>query len=190
MLKTARDEFEQIWAFSKARDLTKELFGNTVIAFPRGRRLLPGKQYPDVDRIKELMQEIFDASGVIVVPAGNGAKDPERTMVDGVPALWARSDFPLIVVGAVDNDGNRAPFSQGGNKVSIHAPKVRLSCPHDDERQFSGTSYVAPMVSLQLRRIFTGVEINICVRLLDSWPTISHCLNPRSSQMRVQPITS
>lgn len=65
MLKTTLSDFDTICAFSRARDLARGLRGYNVIVFPRGRKIRPTAQNPDVDRIKELFQEIFNASGTI-----------------------------------------------------------------------------------------------------------------------------
>lgn len=83
----------------------------------------------------------------MIVPAGNFAEKSGRSTVDRVQARWASLDFPLVMAGAVDNQGSPASFSQGGSKIISYAPGVNVSCPHDDVKKFSGTSYAAPMVS-------------------------------------------
>ena len=153
MLKSSPSVFETLWAFSKARDITKNPGMASVVVFTGAT--------PDTDesltlwiRVKEIIKEIFEAGSIVVVTAGNYAEAPGRSNVDTIPASWASSEFPLIVVGAVDNLGNRASFSQtGSNLVTMHAPGVGVSCPHSEQHEFSGTSFAAPMVSLSLTTI-------------------------------------
>ena len=151
MLKASLSENDMNWAFSRARDLSISLLSSVVVIVPKGRKLSPGRIPPDVNRIQEIIQEIFDSGGVVVTAAGNAGATAGRSQVDMVPADWNSPNFPIIVVGAVDNEGNVAPFSQGGPKVTIHAPGVGVSCPQSDERQYSGTSYAAPMVCCKTR---------------------------------------
>lgn len=137
---------DNIWAFSTARDLSMDNRTETVVVYARAGK--PQGNDPFWPRIKELMQEIFDAGGIVVTAAGNAAETSGREQVDQLPPMWASPDFPLIVVGAVDNVGYHAPFSQRGKAVIIYAPGVGISCPHSSpSTSYYGTSFAAPMVS-------------------------------------------
>ena len=118
-------------------------------------------------RIRHMMQELIALDAVIIVPAGNYAKDPnswrrkpvrQRPDIDTVPAIWAGPSLPLIVVGAVDSSRRPGRFSQGPTGVSVYAPGVKVECakPVPTEglkltSQATGTSYAAAMVSYQSR---------------------------------------
>ena len=148
MLKSSGTIFDTLWAFSFARDLSREGPSRTVIVFTSASSSAPpGEVSYCLARIKQMIQEIFDGDGTVVVPAGNYGRRPGRFNVDTIPAIWSSASFPLIVVGAVDNLGVPAAFSQGGSLVSAHTPGVNLACPYDTQFFFSGTSFATPMVS-------------------------------------------
>lgn len=48
--------------------------------------------------------------------------------VDSYPPLMAASGAPIINVGAVDNTGKNASFSQGGPLVHVMAPGEQVQC--------------------------------------------------------------
>ncbi|KAL6718502.1 hypothetical protein ACLMJK_004594 [Lecanora helva] len=77
---------------------------------------------------KVYMNKLLDIGATIVVPSGNYA-DKGRPNVDSIPAIWEDAqNFPIVVVGSVDNAGAVAPFSQGPNHVTIWAPGVGIRC--------------------------------------------------------------
>ena len=98
---------------------------------------------------KSDIQNLLNNDVIVVCAAGNSAqsRDDEgnlRKDVDTAPAVYSGSDFPLIVIGAVDNAGNRAAFSQGGPRVKTHAPGVKVECANSlgtSPRTDSGTSF-------------------------------------------------
>ena len=100
-------------------------------------------------RMKSRMSDIFNLGGTIVVPSGNH-RSPIRPDVDAFPALWESPDFPLIVVGAVDNTGTRTVFSQGPSHVTVYAPGSRVRCAkkHGYRIPYGGTSFSNGMVRL------------------------------------------
>ena len=104
--------------------------------------------WPD---IKRRMTDIFALGAAIIVPSGNHALDRGRSRnVDEIPALWANADpsFPLIVAGAVNNEGVTWPYSQGGNHVTIWAPGDQVQCAdRAGFRRANGTSFATGMVS-------------------------------------------
>ena len=86
--------------------------------------IVPAEHAP----VKYVMGKLLALGATIVVPSGNYA-DKGRPNVDGIPAIWEDAqDFPIIVVGSVDNTGVIAPFSQGPNLVTIWAPGVAVQC--------------------------------------------------------------
>lgn len=104
--------------------------------------------WPDV---KRSMEKIFTQNAAIVVSAGNEGRKLGRKDVDKLPALWADVDpgFPLIVAGAVDNEGFESPFSQGPTHVTVWAPGTNVECAgRGGFRKASGTSFSTGMVSV------------------------------------------
>lgn len=106
--------------------------------------------------VKAAMQALMDMGGVIVAASGNYADKPGRGHeIDTYPALFAADDFPLIVVGACDAEGNEAPFSQGGSKLTTCALGVSATCfgidtdadPNTPATDVDGTSMTTPMVA-------------------------------------------
>ncbi|KAL8919242.1 MAG: hypothetical protein Q9208_006903 [Pyrenodesmia sp. 3 TL-2023] len=143
---TARD---MIWAFNQIAE--------DIAAKGRQRRSIVVLAAVWVDnyvnrafkRIRPAIQDLFDLQAVVVVPAGNFRKFMIREDVDTLPALWESDAFPLIVVGAVDNEGDIADFSQGGRHVTAWAPGVEISCSGSDlvTTTFgTGTSFSTGMV--------------------------------------------
>ena len=153
ILKATLNVADLTWAFLKARDdiRWRNREKKSVILFTGGalEPFYPGQDLQQPwTRLKQLMQDLIDADVVIVVSSGNQAQRNPR--VDLIPAVWATRDYPLVVVGSVDNDGKSAWFSQGPNQVTAYAPGNTVQCALDTEyrSQFRyGTSYSAAMVS-------------------------------------------
>lgn len=141
---------EILWAFSVIRtDIRDSLtLQPAVIAYPWTSYHADPVPWLTV---KNYIQEIFDLGGTIILPSGNDAQTPgTQADVDTLPAGWENPTFPLIVVGAVDNTGNPAPFSQGPSHVTVWAPGVDVQCAKRyGFRIGSGTSQSAGMVCLR-----------------------------------------
>lgn len=108
-------------------------------------------------RIKPLMQMLFDEDVTIVVPAGNFGIEPGRGRVDTLPAVWESDAFPLVVAGAVDNRGAKGGFSQGPDRVTVHAPGVEVRCAKVGQGAkgvSTGTSVASGMVSPILLKMY------------------------------------
>ena len=150
------------WAFDKIwEDITdKGRQGRSVVVLPAAWTNTPDRTQDSL-KIERTMRDLFDINTVIVVPSGNYAKGTSRQDVDTFPSLWEDENFPLIVVGAVDQDGNYATFSQRGRHVTTWAPGVSISCSGDHSPGTSygtGTSFSAPMVSHVPPRINEGAR--------------------------------
>ena len=100
------------------------------------------------------MQNLINLGAVVVVPSGNYA---QRTFfADTVPAVFASASkipgqqpLPLIAVGAVDNKGAEAPWSQNALTNMVWAPGVKVVCTKKSRILYStgtGTSFSAAMV--------------------------------------------
>ena len=102
------------------------------------------------DEQKRQIQTLMDNGVIVVVAAGNKADKEDsdgnlRPNIDMTPAIWEGPDYPLIVIGATDNTGEQADFSQGGEHLTISAPGVDIRCHHKSQ-QF--TPYVDSGTSL------------------------------------------
>ncbi|ENH63599.1 Subtilisin-like protease 2 [Fusarium oxysporum f. sp. cubense race 1] len=87
---------------------------------------------------------------VVVSSSGNFGTQFE---VSTYPSLFANRT-PIIVTGAVDNNGRLAPFSQGGPLVTTTAPGVAVKCAamsgasaYQAGKESTGTSFSTPAVA-------------------------------------------
>ena len=150
MVKSSQRLRDIFWAFSFTRDsfMDGDFKNRSVILFTASARQTRENLSYWI-RIKSIMQDMLDAGAVIVVPSGNYAQISNRSQsIDTIPAAWATPDFPLIVVGAVNDLRHRAPFSQGPQKVTVYAPGKDVECAGSPNslKKASGTSYAAAMV--------------------------------------------
>ena len=130
-------------------------------------------------RLYTYMQTMIELGAVIVVPSGNMANKPgHTTAIDTLPALYA-AELPIVVVGAVSNTGDIAPFSQGPAGVSVWAPGVDVECVAKGQDFDSGTSYSTGMVSFMLPCSEIGM---ILMRFVGRWVG---CLFPGNGQPSV-----
>ena len=175
MIKISPTVADIYWGFDKAyQEITRYehrvpcvvLWAYTSIGAHPDQSRLPW------NKIKPVMQQLFDADVPIVIPAGNYRTSWSRSKVDTLPALWEGPTFPLIVAGSVDDYGNEAYFSQGPNHVTVWAPGVEVHCAKKGQGSkgiSTGTSMSTGTVrwmSLSLK------ELNADdLRLLDLWPT-------------------
>ena len=159
MLKSSQRLRDILWAFSRARDSVRSagIGGRAVILFTAAATFT-NERYIFWIRIKEIMQELFEAGAIIVVPAGNYAQTKKRYKeIDTIPARWSSPGFPLIVAGAVNDLRHRAPFSQGPEQVTVYAPGVNVICANDIKA--SGTSYAAAMVGKESISYLTDTNL-------------------------------
>ncbi|POS75009.1 hypothetical protein DHEL01_v206590 [Diaporthe helianthi] len=103
--------------------------------------------------VKEMIRED------VVFIAASGNDDREEVAdgtasaadIDSYPSLMAGSGVPVINVGAVDNTGKNASFSQGGPLVHVMAPGVQVQCAANsffsNTQRLDGTSFAAPAVA-------------------------------------------
>ena len=142
---------ETFWAFEMIlRELTKDpLRKAAVVVYPFTSEITPMSATTQ-QIISEMMNRTMGLGCSIVVPSGNNGRNESRRRVDTFPAILESPEFPLIVVGAVNNNGQVAAFSQGPNQVTVWAPGVDVVCSKKNGvRRDSGTSYAVGMVSLQ-----------------------------------------
>ena len=102
-------------------------------------------------RVRTLMLEAIARNAVFVVSSGNYRNGAEHRFVRGYPAYFAHPQFgsvPLTLVGAVDNVGIEAPFSQQSSFISTWAPGLNVRCANSrGTAVWSGTSFSAAMVA-------------------------------------------
>ncbi|KAF2821397.1 subtilisin-like protein [Ophiobolus disseminans] len=91
-------------------------------AFVRHDDMIP----EGLDRIKQLIGDIMNEDVPFIVAAGNSAQT--TTNIDTHPQLFEGPNFPIINVGAVDNDGKEAVFSQKGPHLNVHAFGDGVTC--------------------------------------------------------------
>jgi subtilisin family serine protease len=95
---------------------------------------------PDSDIFRELYKEAYNEGILVVAAAGN----------DGSTAHDYPASFPHVMsVGAVDQRGKRAEFSNYNDQIEIMAPGVNVmsTAPNDEYRTLSGTSMATPYVA-------------------------------------------
>ncbi|KAF4341971.1 serine ase 2 [Fusarium beomiforme] len=103
------------------------------------------------DVLETLLKNLEALDVVVVSSAGNfGAIVDE---VNTYPSLFA-DRLPIIVTGAVDNNGRLADFSQGGPLVATTAPGVAVKCAamsgtsaYQAGQESTGTSFSTPAVA-------------------------------------------
>ena len=102
-------------------------------------------------RVRTLMLEATARNAVFVVSSGNYRKGEEHRFVRGYPAYFAHpqtGSVPLTLVGAVDNVGIEAPFSQQSSYISAWAPGMNARCASRlGTAVWNGTSISAAMVA-------------------------------------------
>ena len=82
-------------------------------------------------RVRTLMLQAISRNAIFVVASGNDRNGLEHKFVDGYPAYFAYPQFgsvPLTLVGAVDNAGLEAPFSQQSAYITAWAPGLNTEC--------------------------------------------------------------
>ncbi|KAL0934046.1 subtilisin-like protease [Colletotrichum truncatum] len=106
--------------------------------------------------MREYINEMIAEDIIVIAAAGNDnrpeiAKGAPAADVNSWPGLMAEDGVPVINVGAVDNTGKNASFSQGGPLVHVMAPGVQLQCAANSffsgTRKNDGTSFAAPAVA-------------------------------------------
>lgn len=69
--------------------------------------------------LKKLVSTMMNIDVPVVIAAGNEA--PRRPVIDSLPGIWAAPDFPILVIGSTNKEGQVARDSQGGEQVFLHA---------------------------------------------------------------------
>ncbi|KAI7785072.1 hypothetical protein LA080_008107 [Diaporthe eres] len=103
------------------------------------------------------VNEMIKEDIVFVTASGNDDREEvadgkaSALDVDSYPPLMAASGTPIINVGAVDNTGKNASFSQGGPLVHVMAPGQQVQCAANSffssTQKQDGTSFAAPAVA-------------------------------------------
>lgn len=103
----------------------------------------PNSIHPVVQRQRKLVKDLMNMGVLVVASAGNYAEESGRKEVDTIPSVFASHDFPLIVVGNVNYEGEIDSTSQRGEKVVIYAFGEDVTCQDKDGHPWSdnGTSF-------------------------------------------------
>ncbi|KAI9748645.1 MAG: hypothetical protein M4579_007159 [Chaenotheca gracillima] len=128
-----------------ARDITLPMRGKVVVNISIALTQSPQSV---IGAVRNMMDAMIRELGVIfVVPSGNfGGSSPN---INQFPAAFG-FELPIIVVGAVDEEGITPLFSQGGPHLTVSAPGVSVLCStaHGDfAGRRSGTSFASPAVA-------------------------------------------
>lgn len=107
--------------------------------------------------VKASIKTLFDADATVVVPSGNFGDVPRSKPVSHFPAVWESPSFPLIVAGAVNNEGVEWSFSQGPNHVTIWAPgEVSCAKQRSTSAFGRGTSFSTGMASTTWSKMYSS----------------------------------
>ncbi|KAK1689609.1 peptidase S8/S53 domain-containing protein [Colletotrichum godetiae] len=125
----------------------KKLEGKAVINMSLGSRI-PDKLSSTTTAYKLLLVALMAEDIVIVTASGNDAQYGVDDVTE-YPALFGPTT-DIIVVGATENDGYRAFFSQGtGDQLTVSAPGF-VDCASGrsaGSQELYGTSFAAPAVA-------------------------------------------
>ena len=147
VLKATYDIEDIIWALVSAHKsiLVNNRQGRAVISLALAADAST-QDDPEMQRVKEIMGDLFDIDATIVVPSGNYGYQARQ--VSTVPGIWESEAFPLIVVGAITRGGLSTALSQGGSHVATYAPGENVLCANKDHGHglLSGTSAASGMV--------------------------------------------
>ncbi|KAK1622266.1 peptidase S8/S53 domain-containing protein [Colletotrichum phormii] len=125
----------------------KKLEGKAVINMSLGSRI-PDKLSSTTTAYKLLLVALMAEDIVIVTASGNDAQYGVDDVTE-YPALFGPTT-DIIVVGATENDGYRAFFSQGtGDQLTVSAPGF-VDCASGSSagsQELYGTSFAAPAVA-------------------------------------------
>ncbi|KAF6839681.1 hypothetical protein CMUS01_04188 [Colletotrichum musicola] len=125
----------------------KKLEGKAVVNMSLGSRI-PDKLSSTTTAYQLLLVALMAEDIVIVTASGNDAQFGVDDVTE-YPALFG-PDTDIIVVGAVENDGYRAFFSQGtGSQLTVSAPGF-VDCASgrsSGSQELYGTSFATPAVA-------------------------------------------
>ena len=156
ILKSSYDMADVLWVFqSIVNDLGADPAMRAVmlIAFGSFHKHTPATSVIPQPwrRVRTLMLEATARNAVFVVASGNGRVGAEHRFVRAYPAYFVNlqtGSVPLTLVGAVNNVGIEAPFSQQSNYISAWAPGMNARCASSHGVAVeNGTSLSAAMVA-------------------------------------------
>lgn len=122
------DVWNQIWSDISSKPERKKKSIVTYSMYSQNKPQDPNNLSKGRQQQKAQMKKLMDHDVPIVGIAGNDAQQSGRANVDTAPGVYVGPNFPLILVGATDNAGKKAPFSQSGNLVTLLAPGVKVPC--------------------------------------------------------------
>ncbi|KAK7730529.1 hypothetical protein SLS63_005774 [Diaporthe eres] len=132
----------------------KKLQGKAVVNFSRS---IANPSKFTQKMLEYYVNEMIKEDIVFVTASGNDDREEvadgkaSALDVDSYPPLMAASGTPIINVGAVDNTGKNASFSQGGPLVHVMAPGQQVQCAANSffssTQKQDGTSFAAPAVA-------------------------------------------
>ncbi|KAK6208523.1 hypothetical protein QIS74_12041 [Colletotrichum tabaci] len=124
----------------------KGIQGKAVVNLSIGKHLTK-KQKSSVTAYRLLLATLMTEDIVIVTASGNAREEGYDKLSD-YPALFSRTSN-LIVVGAVEDDGSRSPYSQGTAKELTTSAPGEVTCASAESSDWDshvGTSFAVPAV--------------------------------------------
>ncbi|KAH8821903.1 peptidase S8/S53 domain-containing protein, partial [Xylogone sp. PMI_703] len=158
-VKTLSRAFPGILKLHKSKGNPKAIinisFGMPAFMFSQGNKFVSLLEGSKADPFPKFLQECTAANIAVVMSAGNdAATNPDLTQSS--PRRWAKSSTPYVVVGAADQNGKRAPFSNyvdpaGAGILSLYNLGVNVVSALAGGNTFfkaqSGTSHATALTS-------------------------------------------
>ncbi|KAF2002484.1 subtilisin-like protein [Amniculicola lignicola CBS 123094] len=131
---------------------------------------------PLIENFGGVIGRLFTEGVPVVVPAGNDGLVPGRQHVDFAPSYWGSRDFPLIVVGELDETRQKSPKSQDGPQVTTWV--------------MSGELQVTPRTGVLSRAAGTSMGCGIVAGQIAVWDSYDDAERPWAGLTGIPRVTA